>query len=131
MELAGFASLDTDEHSDLLLHSDSLRWGYWVHHSSQEHCWAFPSVMPDCRSVAGVLFTKLLLVLRVLLELITLRILTMVSLVRWSLIPLLKTLLGIGMRVGVTSRSLPLKPPLLGFHLFALSSITIAWFTNN
>ena len=68
----------------------------------------------------GTLITKLLLILRVLLELVTLRILTMVSLVRWSLIPLLKTLLGIGMWAGVASRSLPLKPPLLGFHLFAL-----------
>ena len=43
----------------------------------------------------GTLISKLLLVLRALLELITLRILTTVSLVRWSLIPLLKTLLGI------------------------------------
>ena len=42
----------------------------------------------------GTLITNLLLVLRALLELVTLRILTMVSLVRWSLIPLLKTLLG-------------------------------------
>ena len=53
MELAGFASLDTDEHSDPLLHSGSMHWGYWVHHSSQEHCWAFPGVLPDCQSVAG------------------------------------------------------------------------------
>ena len=68
----------------------------------------------------GTLITKLLLVLRALLELATLRILTTVSLVRWSLIPLLKTLLGIGTRACVASRSLPLKPPLLGFHLFAL-----------
>ena len=68
----------------------------------------------------GMLITKLLLVLRALLELVTLRILTTVSLVRWSLIPLLKTLLGIGTWAGVASRSLPLKPPLLGFHLFAL-----------
>ena len=44
----------------------------------------------------------------------------MVSRVRWSLIPLLKTLLGIGTWASVTSRSLPLKPPLLGFYLFAL-----------
>ena len=68
----------------------------------------------------GMLITILLLVLRALLELTTLRILTTVSLVRWSLIPLLKTLLGISTWVGVASRSLPLKPPLLGFHLFAL-----------
>ena len=68
----------------------------------------------------GKLISKLLLVVGALLELIPLRILTTVSLVRWSLIPLLKTLLGIGTRAGVTSRSLPLKPPLLGFHLFAL-----------
>ena len=53
MELAGFASLDTDEHSDPLLHSDSMHWGYWVHHSSQEHCWTVPGVLPDCQSVAG------------------------------------------------------------------------------
>ena len=68
----------------------------------------------------GMLITKLLLVLRALLELVMLKILTMVSLVRWSLISLLKTLLGIGMWAGVASRSLPVKPPLLGFHLFAL-----------
>ena len=68
----------------------------------------------------GTLISKLLLVLRALLELVPLRILTIVFLVRWSLIPLLKTLLGIGTWVGVTSISLPLKPPLLGFHLFAL-----------
>ena len=68
----------------------------------------------------GMLITKLLLVLRALLELITLMILTTVSLVRWSLIPLLKTLLGIGTWASVASRCLPLKPPLLGFHLFAL-----------
>jgi hypothetical protein len=60
-----------------------------------------------------------LLVLRALLELVTLRILTTVSLVRWSLIPLLKTLLGIGTWAGVASRSLPLKYPLLSFHLLA------------
>ena len=66
------------------------------------------------------MITKLLLVLRALLELVTLRILTTVSLVRWSLIPLLKTLLGIRTRAGVASRSLTLKPSLLGFHLFAL-----------
>ena len=68
----------------------------------------------------GTLISKLLLVLRALLELVTLRILTTASLVRWSLIPLLKTLLGIGTRAGVASRSLPLNSPLLGFHLFAL-----------
>ena len=67
-----------------------------------------------------MLITKLLLVLRAWLELVTLRILTMVSLVRWSSIPLLKTLLGIGTWAGVASRSLPLKSPLLGFHLFVL-----------
>ena len=50
--LVGSTSLDTDEHSDLLLHSDSMRWSYWVHHSSYEHCWAFPGVMSDCRSIA-------------------------------------------------------------------------------
>ena len=42
----------------------------------------------------GTLITKLLLVLWVLLQLITLRILTIVSLVRWSLIPLLKPCWG-------------------------------------
>ena len=76
-----------------------------------------------CRIVGllrGTLISILLLVLRTLLELVTLRILTTVSLVRWSLIPLLKTLLGIGTRAGVASRSLPLKPSLLGFHLLAL-----------
>jgi hypothetical protein len=68
----------------------------------------------------GTLVTILLLVLRALLELVTLRILTMVSLVRWSMTPLLKTLMGIGTWACVASRSLPLKPPLLGFHLFTL-----------
>ena len=68
----------------------------------------------------GTLISKLLLVVGALLELVPLRILTTVSLVRWSLIPLLITLLGIGTRAGVASRSLPLKPPLLSFHLFAL-----------
>ena len=67
----------------------------------------------------GALITILLLVLRALLELVTLR-MTTVSLVKGSLIPLLKTLLGIGTWAGVASRSLPLNPPLLGFHLFAL-----------
>ena len=56
----------------------------------------------------GTLISKLLLVLRALLELTALRILTTVSLVRLSLIPLLKTLLGISTWVSVTSRSLPL-----------------------
>ena len=67
-----------------------------------------------------MMITKLLLVLRALLELVTLRILTTVSLVRWSLIPLLETLLGIGTWADVASKNLPLKPPLLGFHLFVL-----------
>ena len=30
-----------------------MHWGYWVHHSSQEHCWALPGVLPDCWSVEG------------------------------------------------------------------------------
>ena len=45
--------MDTNEHSDLLLHSGSMHWGYWMHHSSLEHCWAFPGMLPDCQSVAG------------------------------------------------------------------------------
>ncbi len=68
----------------------------------------------------GTLIIELLLVLRALLELVTLRILTTVSLMSWSLIPLLETLLGKSTWACVASRSLPLKYSLLGFHLFAL-----------
>ena len=68
----------------------------------------------------GTLIPKLLLVLRALLELVLLRVLTTVSLVSWSLIPLLETLLGISTWVSVASRSLPLEPSLLSFHLLAL-----------
>ena len=68
----------------------------------------------------GTLISKLLLVLRALLELVPLRILTTVSLVSWSLIPLLETLLGISTWASVASRSLPLEPSLLSFHLLAL-----------
>ena len=56
----------------------------------------------------GTLISKLLLVVGALLELVPLRILTTVSLVSWSLIPLLETLLGISTWASVASRSLPL-----------------------
>ena len=68
----------------------------------------------------GTLISKLLLILRALLELVPLRILTTVSLMSWSLIPLLETLLGISTWASVASRSLPLEPSLLSFHLLAL-----------
>ena len=44
----------------------------------------------------------------------------MVPLIWWSLVPLLKGLLRVGVWTSVASRGLPLKPPLLGFHLLAL-----------
>ena len=56
----------------------------------------------------GTLISKLLLVVGALLKLVPLRILTTVSLVSWSLIPLLKTLLGMSTWASVASRSLPL-----------------------
>ena len=65
-------------------------------------CWRIAGLL------RGTLISKLLLVLRALLELVLLRILTTVSLVSWSLIPLLKTLLGISTWASVASRSLPL-----------------------
>jgi hypothetical protein len=52
VELAGSASLDTDEQSDQLLHSGSMHWGCWVHYPSWEHCWALPDVVLDCQSAA-------------------------------------------------------------------------------
>jgi hypothetical protein len=52
--LAGSSSWDTGEHSDQTLHNGSKHWGCcWVHHSSLEHCWAPPGVVPDCQTVVG------------------------------------------------------------------------------
>ena len=50
----------------------------------------------------------------------TLLVLAMIPLIRWSLVPLLKALLKVSARMGITPRGLSLKPPLLGLHLFAL-----------
>ena len=77
-------------------------------------------MLSDCRSVAVDADYQTVVGTKGVMELVTLRLLTTDSLVRWSLIPLLKTLLGIGTQVGVASKILPLQPPLLGFHLFAL-----------
>ena len=62
----------------------------------------------------GTLIAILLLVRWTLLVLIT------IPLIRWSLVPLLKALLRIGVRASIVPRGLSLKPPLLGLHLFAL-----------
>ena len=61
----------------------------------------------------GTLFVILLLVR------VALRVLTMIPLIRWSLEPLLEALLRVGAQMSITSRCLPLKPPLLGLHPFA------------
>ena len=44
----------------------------------------------------------------------------MVPLIRWTLVPLVKTLLWVGTLASVASRGLSLKSPLLGVHLLAL-----------
>jgi hypothetical protein len=67
-----------------------------------------------------VLVAILLWVLGTLLVLVPLGVLATVPLTGWSLISLWKTLLWIGTRVGVASRSLPLELPLLDIHLLAL-----------
>ena len=80
------------------------------------------------RSIVGCflswcLLTTLLLrmlIATLLLVLVALRVLTMTPLIRWSLVPLLGTLLRVGARMSITSRGLSLKPPLLGLHLLAL-----------
>ena len=74
-------------------------------------------------SLSWCLLTTLLLrtlIAILLLVRIALRVLTMIPLIRWSLEPLLKTLLRVGARTSITSRGLSLKPPLLGLHLLAL-----------
>ena len=51
---------------------------------------------------------------------VTLRVLTMIPLIGWSLVPLLEALLRVGVRTSITPRGLSLKPPLLGLHLLTL-----------
>jgi hypothetical protein len=66
-----------------------------------------------------ILIAILLWVLGRLLVLVPLRVLAMIPLTGWPLVSLLKTLLRISTRTGVSSRSLPLELPLLGVHLLA------------
>ena len=68
----------------------------------------------------GTLIAMLLLVQWMLLIRVALRVLTMIPLIGWSLVPLLEALLRVGARIGITSRGLSLKHPLLSLHLFAL-----------
>ena len=75
------------------------------------------------RSLSWCLLTTLLLRMLIgvlLLVLVALRILTMIPLTGWSLEPLLEALLRVDTWMSITSRSLSLKPPLLGLHLLAL-----------
>jgi hypothetical protein len=72
------------------------------------------------RALAGYLLTTLLLLLLALLELVGLRVLTTISLIRWPLVPLLETWLWVSILASVTSRGLPLKPHFLGIHFLAL-----------
>jgi hypothetical protein len=67
-----------------------------------------------------VLIAILLWILATLLVLIPLGVLAPVPLTRWPLVSLLKTLLRIGMWVGVASKSLQLELPLHGIHLLVL-----------
>ena len=50
----------------------------------------------------------------------TLLVWVVIPLIRWSMVPLLETLLRISARMSVASRGLSLKPPLLSLHLFSL-----------
>ena len=68
----------------------------------------------------GTLIAILLLVRWTLLVRVALRVLTMIPLIRWSLVPLLEALLRVGAWTSITPRGLSLKPPLLGLHLFPL-----------
>ena len=61
-----------------------------------------------------VLVAILLLVLRPLLIRVA------ISLIRWSLVPLLRALLQVGTLAGVACRCLSLKPLPFGIHLLAL-----------
>ena len=67
----------------------------------------------------GTLIAILLLVRWTLLVRVALRVLTMIPLIGWSLVPLLEDLLRVGARTSITPRGLSLKPPLLGLHLLA------------
>ena len=68
----------------------------------------------------GTLIAILLLIRWALMVRIALRILTMIPLIGWSLVPLLEALLRVGVWMSIASRGLSLKPPRLGLHLFAL-----------
>ena len=75
------------------------------------------------RSLLWCLLTTLLLGMLIailLLVRVALRVLTMIPLIRWSLVPLLEALLSVGAWTSIASRGLSLKPPLLSLHLFAL-----------
>ena len=85
------------------------------------------------RSLAWCLLTTLLLgtlITILLLVQVALRVLTMIPLIGWSLVPLLEALLRIGVWTSIAPIGQSLKPPLLSLHLFALLSITIALFTS-
>ena len=75
------------------------------------------------RSLSWCLLAILLLgtlIAILLLIRVTLRVLTMIPLIGWSLVPLLEALLRVGVRTSITPRGWSLKSPLLGLHLFAL-----------
>ena len=76
------------------------------------------------RSLPWCLLTTLLLgtliAILLLLVWVALRVLTMIPLIGWSLVPLLEALLRISAWTSVASRGISLKPPLIGLHLFAL-----------
>jgi len=55
-----------------------------------------------------------------LLVLVALGVLTMIPLIGWSLEPLLEALLRVGARMGIASKGLSLKDPLLSLHFFAV-----------
>ena len=61
-----------------------------------------------------------MLIAILLLVRVALRVLTMIPLIRWSLVPLLEALLRVGAWKSITPRGLSLKPPLLGLHFFTL-----------
>ena len=67
-----------------------------------------------------LLTTLLLILLPLMLKLVALRVWSTVPLIRWTLVPLLKALLWVGMLASVAFRGLSLKSPLLGVHLLAL-----------
>ena len=68
----------------------------------------------------GTLIAILLLIWWMWLVRIMLRVLNMIPLIAWSLVPRLVALLRVGAQTSIASRGLSLKPPFLSLHLFAL-----------